>query len=67
MRTCLLFRTGDAESLASRLAELLGDPTLRRRLASQARDRVLDFCSPERMIEAHAALCRQLSGTLAKQ
>src|SRR6266705_2628065 len=50
----LLFRTGDAEDLARRLAMLLRDPALAADLGVRARQRVLDFFGRGRMIEAHA-------------
>ena len=52
----LLFRTGDAEDLARRLATLLRDPALAADLGARARQRVLAFFARSRMIDAHAAM-----------
>ena len=52
----LLFRTGDAEDLARRLATLLRDPALAADLGVRARQRVLAFFARSRMIDAHAAM-----------
>jgi len=57
----LLFRTGDAEDLARRLATLLRDPALAAELGVRARQRVLDFFGRGRMIEAHACVYRNIA------
>jgi len=57
----LLFRTGDAEDLARRLATLLRDPALAADLGVRARQRVLDFFGRGRMIEAHARVYRNIA------
>jgi glycogen(starch) synthase len=56
--TGLVFRTGDAEGLASDLARLLDDPSLATRLGNGGRERALHFCNKSRMIEAHARIYR---------
>jgi glycogen(starch) synthase len=56
----LVFRTGDAEGLASGLARLLDDPALATRLGNGGRERALHFCSKSRMIDAHARVYRDV-------
>jgi len=50
-RSALLFTPGDAASLATAIARLHGDPALRRRLGTAARERALNLFA----IERHAA------------
>jgi len=50
------FRNGDAAALAAALTRLLDDPPLAVRLGQRARERALDFCSRERMLESHASV-----------
>ena len=57
-----LFPIGDAISLASQIADLLANPAKAADLATAARHRVLDFFPLRRMIEAHAAAYRRVSG-----
>jgi glycogen(starch) synthase len=59
----IMFRTGDAADLARQLAALLQDEALRKSLGHRARQRVLDFFSKGRMIEAHAVVYRKLQRT----
>jgi glycosyltransferase involved in cell wall biosynthesis len=54
------FRTGNAADLAARLASLLDDQELAARLGQQAQLRAMQLCDPERMIEAHANLYREI-------
>ena len=54
------FRTGDAAALAAALSRLLDDPSLATRLGHRARERALDFCSRERMLESHANVYRRI-------
>jgi glycosyltransferase involved in cell wall biosynthesis len=54
------FRTGDAAALAAALSRLLNDPSLALRLGQRARERALDFCSRERMLESHANVYRRI-------
>ena len=48
------FRNGDAAALAAALTRLLDDPPLAVRSGQRARERALEFCSRERMLESHA-------------
>jgi glycosyltransferase involved in cell wall biosynthesis len=48
------FRTGDAAELARELARILDDPAFASRLAQRGRQRVLEFCDFQRMLQAHA-------------
>ncbi len=48
------FRNGDAAALAAAISRLLDDPSLAMRLGQRARERALEFCSRERMLESHA-------------
>jgi glycosyltransferase involved in cell wall biosynthesis len=52
----ITFRTGDAASLAAALSQLLNDPSLATQLGQRARERMLNFCSRQRMLESHADL-----------
>jgi glycogen(starch) synthase len=56
----ITYRTGDAAALAAALSHLLNDPSLAIRLGQRARDRALNFCSRERMLESHANLYRRV-------
>ena len=56
----LTFRTGDAAELARQLASILNDPALAARLAQRARQRALEFCDLQRMLEAHARVYREV-------
>lgn len=49
-----LFRTGDAADLAAALSRVLKDSALAEALGLRARQRALDFCEKNRMIQAHA-------------
>ena len=50
----LTFRTGDAAELARELVRILDDPALAARLGQAARQRALEFCDFQRMLQAHA-------------
>ena len=54
----LLAAPGDTADLARRLASLLGDPSLRRRLGEAARRRAADRLSVERMTDEYERLYR---------
>jgi len=56
----LTFRTGDAAELASAIESLLDNPSLAARLGQAGRQRALEFCSRERMVESHAVVYRNL-------
>jgi glycogen synthase len=56
------FETGNPASLAKQLTRLLDDPALRTSLGARARLRATEFCNFQRMIEAHAAIYRGVSG-----
>ena len=53
------FRTGDAEALAKEMNRILADPKLATQLALNARQRALEFCDFDRMVEAHARVYRE--------
>lgn len=61
-RSGLLVEPGDAEGLATAIARLLGDPGLRRSLASAARERVERDFTKEAMGGRVAAIYRELLG-----
>lgn len=50
----LTFRTGVAAELARELVRILDDPALAARLGQAARQRALEFCDFQRMLQAHA-------------
>src|SRR6266850_113886 len=54
------FRTGDAAALAAALSRHLNDSSLALCLGQRARERALDFCSRERMLESHANVYRRV-------
>ena len=54
------FRTGDAADLVRRLAPLLHDAPAAANIGHLARQRILDFFSMSRMIEAHASVYRRI-------
>jgi glycosyltransferase involved in cell wall biosynthesis len=56
----LTFRNGDASALAATISRLLDDPSQAVRLGQRARERALDFCSRERMLESHANVYRRV-------
>lgn len=56
----LAFCTGNAAALANKIAKILDDPVLATRLGQQARQRALEFCDFQRMLEAHARVYREL-------
>ena len=56
----IIFRTGDAADQAQCLAALLRDPRLAAGLGVRARQRALAFFARSRMIDAHAAVYREL-------
>jgi len=56
----LIFRTGDAADLAAKLVQLLDDPVLPTTLGHSGQQRVFDFYSRGRMIEAHARVYREV-------
>ena len=58
----LLFRTGDAASLAATLARLLDDPAFAAGLGQRGRERAVEFCNQNRMIEAHVQVYRSALG-----
>jgi glycogen synthase len=55
----LIFRTGAAADLAAKLVQLLDDPVLPTTLGNIGQQRVFDFYSRSRMIEAHARVYRE--------
>jgi len=56
----LMFRTGDANDLASKIASLLDDSAIASQLGGRARQRILDLYPRRHMVEAHARLYRQM-------
>jgi len=54
----LTFRTGDADSLAEKLAEVIDDPELAARLAQAGRQRALEFCDYRQMLQSHVRVYR---------
>lgn len=56
--TGLTFRTGDPADLASALARLLDAPAAAARLGQLARQRVLNFCNYDGMLQSHARVYR---------
>jgi glycosyltransferase involved in cell wall biosynthesis len=56
----ITFRTGDPAALAAALSQLLNDPSRATRLGQRARERALNFCSREWMLESHANLYRRV-------
>ena len=50
----LTFRTGDATEFARELGRILDDPALASILAERGRQRVIEFCDFQRMVQAHA-------------
>ena len=56
----ILFRPGDSEQLAAKLASLLSDPAARRELASEGRKNAATMASATRMAEETLAIYRQL-------
>lgn len=55
----LTFRTGDAQALARELARVLDDPALAAGIGQLARDRALEFCDFQRMLESHARIYQE--------
>ena len=55
----LTFRTGDAAELARELAGVLDDPAFSAQLRHHARQRALEFCDYQRMLDAHASVYEQ--------
>ena len=56
------YKMGDAQALAARLDELVGDPALRARLGREARASAVERFSAERLGGAFASIYRRLSG-----
>lgn len=56
----LTFRTGDAAELARELAGVLDDPAFSAQLRQHGRQRALEFCDFQKMLEAHAAVYRRV-------
>jgi glycosyltransferase involved in cell wall biosynthesis len=56
----LLFREGDAEELAGKLAQLLASPELRAGLARRGRERVMALYTDQRIAERMAAFWREI-------
>ena len=54
------FRTGDGAALAAVLSRFLADPALAKHLGQRARERALDFCCHEHMLESHADVYRRV-------
>jgi glycosyltransferase involved in cell wall biosynthesis len=59
--TGMLFRTGDAKSLADKMAALLDNSSLRSRLGEAARQRALQRFSISNMVDDHARIYQRLS------
>jgi glycosyltransferase involved in cell wall biosynthesis len=55
------FRIGDTSDLARQIAGVLDDTSLSNRMASAARQRILECFSLDRMIEGHAQIYRRLA------
>jgi phosphatidylinositol alpha-mannosyltransferase len=53
------FRTGDAAMLATAITKVLDDPSFAAQLRLQARQRALEFCDYQRMLDAHAKVYGQ--------
>ena len=62
----LCFKTGDADELASRLAEVLQDQELSARLSASSRRRAAEL-SVEGMVEGHARIYRRLAGAASRE
>jgi glycogen synthase len=62
----MTFHTGDSSDLASKLFELLNNPSLRSSLAQRARNRSEALFSQKRMIELHADLYKRLDRRKAR-
>lgn len=61
----LTFRTGDATELARKIAKVLDEPTCATQLRQRARERALEFCDYQRMLDAHAiAYLQALRGSV---
>jgi len=60
-RTGLVVRPGDSTGLREALARLIADPGLRRRLGAEARTRVLEHFTAEKMCNATRLLYRDIS------
>jgi len=58
--TGLVVPPGDVGALANALSRLLDDPTLRQRLGSAARQRVLDHFTTEQRVDKLEALYRRV-------
>ena len=56
----LTFRTGHAAELARELAGVLDDSAFSAQLRHHGRQRALEFCDFQKMLEAHAAVYRQV-------
>jgi glycosyltransferase involved in cell wall biosynthesis len=56
-----LVRPGDPAELAGGLARVLGDPTLRQRLGTSAREAVIAHHGMDRFIDAHIQLYRSVA------
>lgn len=50
----LTFRTGDATELARQMAKVLDEPSFAAQLRQRARQRALEYCDYQRMLDAHA-------------
>jgi glycosyltransferase involved in cell wall biosynthesis len=61
-----LFTRGNAASLATQIAELLGNPAGSAALAATARRRALDFFPLRRMIEMHAAAYQRVATKMGR-
>ncbi|MDF3064828.1 MAG: glycosyl transferase group 1 [Polyangiaceae bacterium] len=65
-RDCLLFRNGDAASLASGVERLLLDPEQARRLAARAKSRVAARCDWKRIADEYCDMYREASARGAR-
>jgi glycogen(starch) synthase len=62
----MTFRTSDAADLASKLAQLLDDPSAAAQFGQRGRLRALDFCDLHRMVDAHVGIYRKIANKAAR-
>lgn len=58
----LTFRTGDAAELARKMARVFDEPGFATQLRRRARQRALEYCDYQRMLDAHAKVYAQALG-----